>query len=112
MNHLAKAQLAKGNNELIIEDISNAIDANSIQVNCNDNVTVMGVEFSTDYLKDEIKTPAIRALEVELLESNGAAINEETDVLNWKLSLAADEVKKVRISYSVKYPKDKLLNLN
>lgn len=48
MNHQAKAQLTKGNNELIIEDISNALDANSIQVNCNGNVTVMGVEFSTD----------------------------------------------------------------
>jgi hypothetical protein len=47
MNHLAKADLLKGNNELLIENISNALDANSIQVNCNGNTTVMGIEFST-----------------------------------------------------------------
>ena len=53
----------------------------------------------------------ILEIEVELLESSGAAINEETGILNWKLHFASDEVKKLRISYSVKYPKDKTLNL-
>ena len=52
----------------------------------------------------------ILEIEVELLESSGAAINEETGVLNWKLHLASGEVKKLRVSYSVKYPKDKTLN--
>jgi len=33
-------------------------------------------------------------------------------VLTWKLQLAPGEVKKLRFSYSVKYPKDKALNLN
>jgi hypothetical protein len=47
-----------------------------------------------------------------LLESNDASVNEEIGVLTWKIKLAPGEVKKVRISYSVKYPKDKTLNLN
>ena len=55
MNHQAKAQLNSGNNELIIENISNALDQNSIQVNCDGNVTVTGIEFSKDYLKEEVK---------------------------------------------------------
>ena len=88
MNHHAKAQLTNGNNELIIEGISNALDASSIQVNCNGNVTVMGVEFSTDYLKDEIKTLAIRLLDdsVERVNSNlertKTAINITNELLN------------------------------
>ena len=88
MNHQAKAQLTNGNNELIIEGISNALDASSIQVNCNGNVTVMGVEFSTDYLKDEIKTLAIRLLDdsVERVNSNlertKTAINITNELLN------------------------------
>ena len=52
------------------------------------------------------------AVVLELPEINGAADNEETGVLNWKLKLAPGEVKKLRISYSAKYPKDKMLNLN
>jgi TonB-dependent SusC/RagA subfamily outer membrane receptor len=63
-------------------------------------------------LKDQYPVSQNKEVEVELLESNGAAVNEEIGVLTWKLKLAPGEVKKVRISYSVKYPKDKTLNLN
>lgn len=63
-------------------------------------------------LKDQYPVSQNKEVEVELLESNGAAINEEIGVLTWKLKLAPGEVKKIRISYSVKYPKDKTLNLN
>jgi len=34
-------------------------------------------------------------------------VNAETGVLTWKLNLKPGESKKVRLSYSVKYPKDK-----
>ena len=40
-----------------------------------------------------------------------AANNAELGVLTWKLQLAPGEQKKVRVSYSVKYPKDKFVNL-
>jgi uncharacterized protein (TIGR02231 family) len=63
-------------------------------------------------LKDQYPVSQNKEVEAELLESNNAAVNEETGVLTWKLKLAPGEVKKVKISYSVKYPKDKILNLN
>lgn len=63
-------------------------------------------------LKDQYPVSQNKEVEVELLESNDAAVNEEIGILTWKLKLAPGEVKKVRISYSVKYPKDKTLNLN
>lgn len=63
-------------------------------------------------LKDQYPVSQNKEVEVELIESNDASANEETGVLTWKLKLAPGEVKKVRVSYSVKYPKDKTLNLN
>ncbi len=84
MSHLAKGELIKGNNELVIENISYVLDPGSIQVNCNGNVTVMGVEFSTDHLQNEIKTPAIKMLEdsVETVITNLEKIKTSTSVIN------------------------------
>jgi hypothetical protein len=51
-------------------------------------------------------------IEVELLDNGGAITNNETGVLTWKIELAPGESKKLRFAYTVKYPKDKTLNLN
>lgn len=63
-------------------------------------------------LKDQYPVSTNKEIEVDLLESGGAEINTETGVLSWKLTLAPGESKKLRISYKVKYPKGKVLNLN
>lgn len=62
-------------------------------------------------LKDQYPLSTNKEIEVELLESSDAAIDKELGVVTWNLTLAAGETKKVRISYSVKYPKDKYLAL-
>lgn len=63
-------------------------------------------------LKDQYPLTTNKEIEVELLDDGGATVNSEIGVLTWKLQLAPGEVKKLRFSYSVKYPKDKVLNLN
>jgi TonB-dependent SusC/RagA subfamily outer membrane receptor len=63
-------------------------------------------------LKDQYPLTTNKEIEVELLDNGGASVNSEIGVLTWKLELAPGEVKKVRFSYSAKYPKDKVLNLN
>jgi len=63
-------------------------------------------------LKDQYPLTTNKEIEVELLDGGGASVNSEIGVLTWKLELVPGEVKKVRFSYSAKYPKDKLLNLN
>lgn len=63
-------------------------------------------------LKDQYPLTTNKEIEVELLENGGAADNKDIGVLTWKLELAPGEVRKIRFSYSVKYPKDKQLNLN
>jgi TonB-dependent SusC/RagA subfamily outer membrane receptor len=63
-------------------------------------------------LKDQYPISSTKEIEEELLESSGAAVNKDTGVLTWKVELASGESKKYRISYSVKYPKDKTVNAN
>lgn len=63
-------------------------------------------------LKDQYPVSTDKDMEVELLNAGGATINKETGVLTWKLNLKAGATETIRISYSVKYPKDKnILNL-
>jgi len=62
-------------------------------------------------LKDQYPLSANKDIEVELLESSNAADNKELGVLTWKLQLEPGEIKKLRVGYSVKYPKDKYVNL-
>jgi uncharacterized protein (TIGR02231 family) len=63
-------------------------------------------------LKDQYPISTDKEIEDELLESSGATVNTDTGILTWKMELAPGESRKFRISYSVKYPKDKSLNMN
>jgi uncharacterized protein (TIGR02231 family) len=63
-------------------------------------------------LKDQYPISTDKDIEDELLESGGAAVNKDTGVLTWRLALGAGETRKIRISYSVKYPKDKAVSMN
>jgi TonB-dependent SusC/RagA subfamily outer membrane receptor len=63
-------------------------------------------------LKDQYPLSTNKDIEAELVESGDAAVNSELGVLTWKIDLAPGESKKVRFSYTVKYPKDKVVNLN
>jgi len=71
LTHSARATLNQGNNELIIDDISNRIDINSLQIGSNGNVTILSVEFSTNFLKPEIKLPIVKKLEDSLQAVKG-----------------------------------------
>jgi TonB-dependent SusC/RagA subfamily outer membrane receptor len=63
-------------------------------------------------LKDQYPISSSKDIEEELIESSGAAVNAETGVLTWQMDLAPGETKKYRVSYSIKYPKDKIVNIN
>jgi uncharacterized protein (TIGR02231 family) len=62
-------------------------------------------------LQDQYPLSTTKDIEVELLQHEGATVNEETGIVTWKLQLAPGEIKKYRLSYSVKYPKDKNIGL-
>ncbi|MGG9971952.1 DUF4139 domain-containing protein [Ferruginibacter sp. SUN002] len=58
-------------------------------------------------LKDQFPLTTDKELEIKLDDDGGAMVNKDLGVLTWKLELKPGESKKVRFSYTVKYPKDK-----
>ena len=60
-------------------------------------------------LKDQYPLSSDKEIEIELLEKEGAKTNVEAGVLTWDINLKPNETKKIRISYVVKYPKDKVI---
>ena len=63
-------------------------------------------------LKDQFPLTTNKEIEVELIDDGKAEVNTDLGILNWKMSFNGGESKKIRFTYSVKYPKEKLLNLN
>jgi uncharacterized protein (TIGR02231 family) len=61
-------------------------------------------------LKDQYPLSPDKEIEIELLQNDGAKVNTETGILSWDLNLKPNETKKIRISYRVKYPKEKVID--
>ncbi|MEO0038545.1 MAG: hypothetical protein RIQ59_1756 [Bacteroidota bacterium] len=61
-------------------------------------------------LKDQYPLSSDKEITIELLEDGNAKVNNETGILFWELKMAPNETKKIRISYKVKYPKDKIID--
>jgi TonB-dependent SusC/RagA subfamily outer membrane receptor len=61
-------------------------------------------------LKDQYPLSPDKEIEIELVQSDGAKVNAETGILTWELDLKPNETKKIRISYRVKYPEDKVID--
>lgn len=61
-------------------------------------------------LKDQYPLSTDKDITIELLEDGKAKVNTETGILTWELKLAPNETKKIRISYKVRYPKDKVID--
>jgi uncharacterized protein (TIGR02231 family) len=61
-------------------------------------------------LKDQYPLSSDKDITIELLEDGKASFNPETGFMTWDLKLAPNESKKIRISYKVRYPKDKIID--
>ena len=61
-------------------------------------------------LKDQYPISTDKEITIELLDNGKAKVNGETGILTWDIKLGAGETKKYRISYKVKYPKDKFID--
>ncbi len=60
-------------------------------------------------LKDQYPLSPDKDVTVELLQSDHAKDDKETGLLTWDLKLTPNETKKIRISYKVRYPKNKMI---
>jgi uncharacterized protein (TIGR02231 family) len=61
-------------------------------------------------LKDQYPISTDKEITIELLDNGKAKVNTETGILTWDVKLGAGETKKFRISYKIKYPKDKFID--
>ncbi len=105
LTHTAKAVLKQGNNDIIIEGISNAIDINSVQVGSDEKLTILSIEFSTDFLKPAIKSPSIKrmedSMEVISKEVNKIQVALKTDYELLDLLKANREIRGTQTGLSV-----------
>lgn len=77
LEHSVSANLQSGNTELVIDGLSSYLDINSIQVNCPAAVTILGIEFSNDYLGEENISPFVKSLKdsLESVNNNLSKVN-------------------------------------
>ena len=61
-------------------------------------------------LKDQYPISTDKEITIELLDNGKAKVTTETGILTWDVKLGAGETKKFRISYKIKYPKDKFID--
>jgi uncharacterized protein (TIGR02231 family) len=62
-------------------------------------------------IEDQYPVAINNEILVELIESSGAEIYSTNGLLTWRLSVNANESKKIRFGYQVKYPKQKRIQL-
>ncbi|MCS6823543.1 MAG: DUF4139 domain-containing protein [Cytophagaceae bacterium] len=60
-------------------------------------------------IEDQYPVSQNNSIQVELIESSGAQKEQTTGTLKWKLKIEPAETKQVSFRYSVKYPKDKIV---
>lgn len=63
-------------------------------------------------IEDQYPISSNKDIEVEQIEKSNAQLNEPLGKLTWEMNLNPQETKKVQVKYSVKYPKDKIVQLN
>jgi uncharacterized protein (TIGR02231 family) len=59
---------------------------------------------------DQYPLSTDKDIEIELIEKSGATVDAEKAQLTWRFELKPQENKTMRLHYSVKYPKDKVIN--
>jgi len=122
MVHTATARLVQGNNDLIIDGVSNTIDPNSVRIGCSGSVTIMSVAFSTDYLKTGTTSSiakklqdSIAVVKKELSRSEAliSSVNGQIDLLNANKSIAgvSSGVTVAELSKMLDYYRQKVLEL-
>lgn len=62
-------------------------------------------------VKDQIPVSMQKDIEVTLTESSKADYDKQTGILTWELTLQPGEVKSLNLSYTIKHPKDKMINM-
>ena len=63
-------------------------------------------------VEDQFPISMLKEIEVDDLKYDGAKLNDETKVITWSYTIDPKQSKKMEMKYSVKYPKEKKLQLD
>lgn len=63
-------------------------------------------------VEDQFPISMLKEIEVDDLKYDGAKLNDETKVITWSFTIDPKQSKKMEMKYSVKYPKEKKLQLD
>jgi len=79
LTHTAKASVQNGSQEIIIENISNAIDENTIQISVPENLVLLSYRYNTKTIVSAKPNPTVKTVEdsIRLLQKLLAAATNE-----------------------------------
>lgn len=63
-------------------------------------------------VEDQLPISIQREIEISKVEYPGARLDETTQQITWDLNIASKEEKKTKLQYAVKFPKDRIVNLD
>ena len=87
INATAEVNLVPGIYNIVLEDLSQFLDENSVQIKGDADFTILSVVTKKNYLGDERKDPKLRALEdsIEVMNTKLNAVKNQIDALNEEL---------------------------
>ncbi|MDR1552475.1 MAG: mucoidy inhibitor MuiA family protein [Prevotellaceae bacterium] len=89
LTHTASVQLAKGENEITVEEISPVLNRNSLQIKISNGVIVSSFEYSIDYLTDEKQNTITKKIKdsIDFYNDNLTKITTDIKINNDMLTL-------------------------
>ncbi|HEU4472410.1 MAG TPA: mucoidy inhibitor MuiA family protein, partial [Flavisolibacter sp.] len=97
MLHNSTVNLVQGSQELVVEGIANQLDINSVQVSCPAGITIMGVEFSQDFLVVPEVTARLKAL-----QDSAERLQKELDRVNVQIETTLDVLEVLKSNRDIK----------
>ena len=61
-------------------------------------------------VEDQIPVSTDESIKVSPKELSGGELNKQTGIITWKMNLAPNETKKLRLNFQIEYPKGKRIN--
>jgi uncharacterized protein (TIGR02231 family) len=89
INATAEVNLVPGMYNIVLEDLSQYLDENSVQIKGDADFTILSVVTKKNYLGEEKKDPKIKALEdsIEVMSGKLYAVKNQIDALNEELAM-------------------------
>jgi uncharacterized protein (TIGR02231 family) len=89
VNASAEVNLVPGMYNIVLEDLSQYLDENSVQIKGDADFTILSVVTKKNYLGDEKKDPKLKTLEdsIEVISSKLYVVKNQIDALNEELAM-------------------------